>query len=127
MRRAASNTSPGDLIARSTNISGLATGKVKPPTPEEAQELLEQAGGDWFYGKGLGSTMITVGACVAFPPYAIYVLGNAGLTMAGYEGLYVTDALPEETRDGVREGYGHIASIPGRVTSAVADEEFRDK
>src|SRR5579862_6797042 len=66
------------------DVAGLASGKVKPPTPEEAQEQLKQQGGDWLYGKGLGSTILTVGTCVVFPPYAIYVLGNAGLSMAGY-------------------------------------------
>lgn len=125
-RETASEARPRMMdVTAPPDVKGLATGEVKPPSPEEAAELLEKEGGNWFYGPGLGSTMLNVGACVLFPPYALYLLMNYGLEASGYEPLYVTDALPEGPRDGVKEVYREVTSVPGKVTSAVAGEEFR--
>lgn len=99
----------------------------KPISPEKSGELLKQTGGNWFYGQGIGETAVNVGTSVVFPPYAIYYLGNMALSVAGYEPLYVTNALPEDSRDAVNGVYSGVTSAPGRLTAAVAGEEFRTK
>ena len=76
---------------------------------------------------GLGTAALNVGAIVLFPPFAIYVVGNAVANLAGYEGVYVSDALPEEDRKDFNDGYDTVVSAPGRVTAAVAGKEFRSK
>ncbi len=70
--------------------------------------------------------MANVGTVVVFPPYALYLLGNAGLALAGYEPLYVTDALPGEARDAALTVYDGITSVPGRIAAGVAGEEFSE-
>lgn len=104
----------------------LLTGEAPAPTPEEAQEILQDAWYSWIYGQGVGRTALNVGTVVLFPPYALYLLGNAGLQFAGYEPLYVTDALPEQSRKVVLSGVDEITSVPGRLNAAVFREEFRD-
>ena len=78
----------------------------------------------WFYGQGLGVTTLNIGTAVVFPPYALYLLGNAGLQLAGYDPLYVTDALPEKPREGVMTIYNAVTSTPGQITSTIAGAEF---
>lgn len=95
-------------------------------TPEEADEELSKFGRHWFYGPGIGQTMANVGTAVVFPPYALYLLGNAGLTVAGYEPLYITSALPEAPRRYILQAYDGVTSVPGRLTSAVARERYDD-
>ena len=80
----------------------------------------------WFYGKGLGTTTLNIGTAFAFPPYALYLLGNAGLQLAGFSPLYITDALPETPRTGVLTVYDTITATPGHITSAIAGAEYYD-
>ncbi len=68
-----------------------------------------------------------MGAVVAFPPFAVYLVGNSLLEMGGYEPIEVTDALGEEGSAKWDEAYETVASGPGKVTAAVAGEEFRTK
>lgn len=96
-----------------------------PLPPEKAGELLEKTGGNWLYGQGVGETMLTVGTCVLFPPYALYVVGNAGLTLAGYERVTLVSALPEKSEDAVTEVYDTVTEAPGRSIAYMADEDFR--
>jgi hypothetical protein len=98
---------------------------AKPLPPEEAKGLLKDLGKNWFYGQGLGETALTVGTIVVFPPYAIYVLGNGALSMSGYEPLHVTDALPDEEKRQWNQIYDGVTQTPGRVSAAVAGEEYR--
>ena len=107
------------------SIPDLATGKEKPPQMDELGDQLETAGSNWLYGDGLGKTILNVGAVVLFPPYAIYLVGNAGLAMFGQDPLYVTDLLPEEPREGYLTVYDAVTSVPGMLTSTVAGEDFR--
>jgi hypothetical protein len=109
------------------DIAGLATGEIEAPTGEEANEMLKREGRNWFYGRGLGATMLNVGACIIFPPYLLYLVFNGGMQLAGEEPLYVTDALPPSTKEVALGAYEGVVSVPGKVTSAVADEEFREK
>ena len=104
--------------------AALAT---NPLPPEEAQELLGEMGNNWLYGHGVGETALTIGAIVAFPPYAIYVAGNSLLEIGGYDQLRFSDALPEEERDHWNHFYDSVTAGPGRVSAAVAGREFRTR
>ena len=99
----------------------------KPLSPEKTEELMGKVGGNWLYGQGLGETALTVGTIFAFPPYAIYVLGNGALSVAGYKPLHVTDALPEDARDGWNSVYDSVTGAPGHVAASVAGKEYREK
>lgn len=68
--------------------------------------------------------MLNIGTVVVFPPYALYLLGNAGVAFAGYEPLYVTDALPEPARKEVLGFYNGVTGVPGRVNALVAGEPY---
>lgn len=63
---------------------------------------------------------------VVFPPYIAYLLGNAGLALAGYEPLYVTNLLPNTPRGYVLTVYDGVTSVPGRFNAAVAGEEYKN-
>lgn len=115
-----------DVSDPASSLNGLATGQTKPPTPEQVQPQLESAVHKWFYGPGFGRTALNVGTIVLFPPYALYLLANAGIGMAGFEPLYITDVLPEEPRAGVLEVYDNVTYTPGRVHAFIAGEEFQD-
>jgi hypothetical protein len=99
---------------------------AEPQTPEQAQETLSNAKEQFLYGKGLGSVALNVGTIVAFPPYGIYVLGNSILSLAGYENLYFTDLLPEESRQTWNDGYDYVVSAPGKLNAKLQDREFVD-
>ncbi|MCB0323664.1 MAG: hypothetical protein KDD69_08825 [Bdellovibrionales bacterium] len=109
---------------RPPSLPDLLDGSTRPPTPDEYQTALAQSGERWWYGKGVGRTMANVATVVAFPPYALYLLGNAGLTLAGYEPLHVTDALPEGPKRQVLGAYDGLTGIPGRLNALVAGREF---
>ena len=99
----------------------------EPLSPEETKELLSETAGNWFYGQGLGDSTLKVGTAVVFPPYALVLLGNAGLTLAGYEAVGVSNFLPEGSREGWQEFYDTVTSVPGQTTARVANKEFRDQ
>ena len=105
----------------------LAAATGKPLPPEKSEEVLNQMGENFIYGQGVGETAMNVGGVILFPPYAIYLLGNAALSLSGYEPLSVSDALPEEEGKAYREAYDSVTSGPGRVAAAVAGKEFRTK
>ena len=98
-----------------------------PLTPEETQELMGKVGDNWLYGGGFGRTALDLGLIYAAPPYAIYLLGNAIASLAGYEPLEVTDALPKEEEEQWDSFYDTVTSGPGRVSAAVAGKDFRTR
>ncbi len=122
---------PGEIktiafsIDQPPSLPALARGETTPPTPAEFKQQLGDYGHSWFYGPGIGKTMANVGTVIAFPPYALYLLGNAGLQLAGFEPLYVSEAIPGEAGRYVKGAYENVTSIPGRVTSFVAGEDFQ--
>lgn len=116
-----------DVSDPASSLNGLATGQTKPPTPEQVQPQLESAVHKWFFGPGFGRTTLNVGTIVLFPPYAIYLLANAGIGLAGYEPIYITDVLPEGPRAGVLEVYDNVTYTPGRMHAFIAGEEFQDQ
>lgn len=93
-------------------------------TPDKLEDGFANGISRWFYGQGLGVTTLNIGTIVVFPPYALYLLGNAGLQLAGYDPLYLTDALPEEPRQDVMKIYDTVTSAPGQITSTIAGAEF---
>ena len=105
-------------------IPDMIDGTYQPPTPEQLGEQLQGAGSRWLYGPGFGRTVTNVATAVIFPPYAIYLLGNAGLALAGYKPLYVTDALPNPAKEHIISAYDGVTSVPGRITSFVAGREY---
>jgi hypothetical protein len=78
----------------------------------------------WWFGHGVGRTTTTIGTIVVFPPWGLYLLANAGIVLAGYEPMYITDALPEETRTNVLSVYDGVTSVPGRVNAAITGRKF---
>jgi hypothetical protein len=97
----------------------------KPLTTTQAKEVLKESGANWLYGQGFGATLLNVGGIILFPPYALYLLMNAGISVSGYEPLYITNVLPEEPRETYHEAYDAVTSVPGRVAATVAGESYR--
>lgn len=96
------------------------TGKAKADPYAE----LNKKSTEWFYGQGVGDTIINVGGIVIFPPYAVVVVGNAVATLAGYQPVGISDALPEEAGKQWKEAYSSVASTPGRVNAALAGKDY---
>ena len=129
------------LLIGSLVVSGCGTVfKKRPPTkktsmdligepipPEQAKEVLSEVGKNFAYGTGLGDTALNVGAIVVFPPYAIYVVGNALLAVTGYETITPSKVLPKKAGESWAETYDTIVSGPGRVVAALAGHEYRSE
>ena len=98
---------------------------ANPLSPDQAQELLGEVGDNWLYGQGIGDTAVNLGAVVAFPPYALMLIGNAALSVSGYEPLALSDTLPEQPRAMWRQTYDQVTSVPGRAAASAAGTEFR--
>lgn len=111
----------------SRSDSTLSTAISQPLSPDETQELLGEVGENWLYGQGLGETAAAVGAIAVFPPYSLWVAGNAIASMSGFEPIELSDALPEEEAQTWRETYDAITSAPGKASAAIAGEKFRSK
>jgi hypothetical protein len=99
---------------------------TREPSQPPAPPTLEDLGNRWLYGPGLGRTAANVGTTVLFPPFALYILGNAGLQLAGYDPIYATDALPETPRETVLSFYDGITSVPGRVAALIAGRPYEE-
>lgn len=106
------------------NVEVAERAVQKPLSPEETEAMLGDVASNWFYGQGLGETMLTAGTVFLFPPYAIYVAGNAALSLSGYHELRVSEALPDTEEDIWNSVYDGVTSVPGRMTSVVAGEEY---
>ena len=100
-------------------------GKEIPP--KEAKKVLHEVGQNFAYGPGLGDTVLNVGAVVIFPPYAIYLIGNAALSLSGYEPITVSSVLPEKDGKVWSESYDRMVSGPGKVAAAMAGHEYRSR
>ncbi len=99
----------------------------KPIPPEQAKEILSEMGGNFAYGPGLGSTALNVGTVVVFPPYAVYLLGNAILSISGYQPITVSSILPEEDGKQWSNTYDELVSGPGKMVAAMAGREYRSR
>ncbi len=99
----------------------------KPMPPEKAKEVLSEVGKNFAYGPGLGDAALNVGTAVVFPPYAIYLLGNAVLSLSGYEPVTISSMLPPENGKAWSDTYDSIVSGPGKVVAAMAGHEYRSR
>lgn len=117
----------GVIAAAKPEISFFKNAVDTPLSPDNTSELLDEVGSNWFYGQGLGETAVTVGAIAVFPPYALWVVGNAAMQLSGEEPVEVSKMLPEDGGEIWRATYDGITSVPGRTTAALAGEEYRNK
>ena len=97
----------------------------RPRTGDEAVQEFNELGKSWLYGHGLGRSLGNIGTSILFPPYALYLLGNTGLSLAGLPQLQITKLLPETPREHALEAYDGVTSVPGRVLALINSEEFR--
>ena len=98
-----------------------------PADTGTTSEVMREVGENWLYGQGLGDTALAAGAVAAFPPYAAVLLGNAVLSLSGYEPIWFSDALPEDEKGQWQSFYDSVGQSPGRFSAAIAGEEFRSK
>lgn len=98
-----------------------------PLTPEQTESMMGDIASNWFYGQGVGETMLAVGTVVVFPPYAIYLAGNAILSLSGYQEVRISQALPESGEDIWNSVYDGVTSVPGQMTASVAGREYVSK
>jgi len=99
----------------------------KPIPPEKAEEVLSEVGSNFVYGPSLGETAVNVGTVVLFPPYALYLVGNAILSLSGYEPVTVSGFLPEEEGKAWSNTFDDVVSGPGKVAAAIAGKEYRSR
>lgn len=100
--------------------------RLQHATPEQLNAELKKAGSRFLYGPGLGRSATNIGAIAVFPPYAIYLLGNAGLSLAGFHEMYITNFLPDTPRKHVLGFYDGVTSVPGRVAALVAGRKYHE-
>ena len=130
----------GVLLAVSGIFSGCGIIKEKPPAkidemslvgkeipPDKAEEILGEVGEGFVYGPSLGETVTNVGVAIAFPPYALYLIGNAILSLSGYEPVTISSMLPEEEGKSWSATVDTVMSGPGRVVAAMAGHEARSR
>jgi hypothetical protein len=121
-------------------LTGCGVIKEKPPAqvdeldlvgkeipPEQAQEILGEVGDSFVYGPSLGETITNVGVAILFPPYALYLVGNAILSVSGYEPVTVSSLLPEEEGKKWGDTVDTVMSGPGRMVAAMAGREARSR
>lgn len=121
------SASGGPQLKRDDSQVDIAAIAAKPLPPEKAEQMLGEIGENWLYGEGIGETAITVGTCVVFPPYILWVVGNGVLSLSGYQPLQFSDALPQAQGEAWREAYQTVASGPGRLAAAIAGKEYRSQ
>jgi hypothetical protein len=116
----------GSVIKKRSPTKRTAVDLIgEPIPPEQAKAVLSELGKNYAYGTGIGDTALNVGAVIAFPPYAIYLVGNAVLALTGYETITPSKVLPEKAGETWANTYDTIVSGPGRVVAAMAGHEYR--
>jgi hypothetical protein len=91
---------------------------------EEAELILKESQKDIVYGDGLGKLIANIAAVIAFPPYGIIKLGEAGIVLAGYE-VDLTVEDPNTSLGGLPRMYQEVVSVPGRIVAATQGEQYR--
>lgn len=99
----------------------------KPIPPQQAREILSELGSNFAHGPALGDTALNIGTVVLFPPYAVYLVGNALLSISGYEPITVSSILPEEDGKRWSNTYDQLVSGPGKVVAAMSGREYRSR
>jgi hypothetical protein len=111
---------PRYRMMEAPSVPDLASGEEEPPTADEIKDISHR----WFFGQGVGETIVNVGTVVVFPYYAIYLVGNAGAELMGYERLSLLGSIPDPVREPATVVYDGVTSAPGLVNSAVFGESF---
>ncbi|MDD2942783.1 MAG: hypothetical protein PHC51_07445 [bacterium] len=102
------------------DVQALLRSEEQPPDANDLSVLLDQ----WFFGQGLGETVLNIGTVIAAPFYAVYLVGNAGAELAGYERLSPFNSLPADAVEPVAIVYDGVTSVPGFISSLVFGKEF---
>lgn len=100
--------------------------KKSKKTDKTQEQKFEEFSSAWLYGHGMGRSMLNIGTVIIFPPYAIYLLGNAGLQLAGYDQLHLSSLLPVPAEEIFSGAYNGLTSVPGRISANIAGREFDD-
>jgi len=117
----------GDFYAENRKrVADLISGRAKPPTPDEYKQELSDLAHGWFFGPGFGTAILNIGTVIAVPPYALYLVGNAALSVTGVGPVYPTDLMPAKAADVVGGAFHQVVSIPGRVNAVIFDEPFNE-
>jgi hypothetical protein len=100
---------------------------AEPLSPKETGEVVDTALTNFFYGPGLGETALDVTGAMLFPPYALVLIGQTLVRVAGYESPRLIEMFPEEQQQSYDETMDMVYSGPGRLVSAAAGEEYRTR
>lgn len=120
------NIKTEDLNHSNQKVAPINTND-NPDIIEKSQEKIEKASVSWFYGQGLGETILNIGGVVIYPPFAIYLIGKAGLQLSGCEECEATNLLPEVPREGFLLVYDGVTSVPGRLNAEIAGVDYQEK
>jgi len=118
-------SSCGVLKKQITAESEMIALSSQPMPPEKTKALLKDVSQNWLYGDGVGQSLFNIGAMVAFPPYAVALLGNTIISASGYQPLGVSYLLNKEQKPSWDKLYSDIFSGPGRLISAISGKEYR--
>ena len=118
-------SSCGVLKKQVTPESQIVAISTEPLPPEKTKAILKDVSQNWVYGDGIGKSIFHVGATIAFPPYALALLGNTAISLSGYQPLGVSYFLNEEQKPGWDSFHSNLFSGPGRLISALSGEEYR--
>jgi hypothetical protein len=100
---------------------------AEPLSPKETGEVVDTALTNFFYGPGLGETALDVTGVMLFPPYAMVLIGQTLVRLAGYESPRFIEMFPQEQQQAYDKTMDTVYSGPGRLVSAAAGEEYRTR
>lgn len=107
-------------LDRPPDVQALLRSEEQPPDANDLSVILDQ----WFFGQGFGETVFSVGTVIAAPFYAVYLVGNAGAELAGYERVSPFNSLPADAVEPLAIVYDGVTSVPGFVSSLIFGKEF---
>jgi hypothetical protein len=137
-QRPAPETSPLPNVNSTSDLTPLSEPPVltlervqkiaaEPLSPQETGEVVDTALTNFFYGPGLGETALDVTGVMLFPPYAMVLIGQTLVRLAGYESPRFIEMFPEEQQHAYDATMDTVYSGPGRLVSAAAGEEYRTR
>lgn len=100
---------------------------AEPLSPKETGEVVDTALTNFFYGPGLGETALDVTGAMLFPPYAMVLIGQTLVRLAGYESPRFIEIFPDQQQHAYDVTMDAVYSGPGRLVAAAAGEEYRTR
>lgn len=100
---------------------------AEPLSPKETGEVVDTALTNFFYGPGLGETALDVTGAMLFPPYAMVLIGQTLVRLAGYDSPRFIELFPDEQQQAYDDTMDVVYSGPGRLVSAAAGEKYRTR